>query len=200
MSTNTVVLTSELRPEPGPRRQIIPSGVAGMFLFVFSESMLFAGLISAHTVVRAQAAAQAWPPPGQPRLPLGETALNTGALLLSGVILLLAHAWFKKGPSRAVAPFAISIFLGAFFVVFQGMEWVALIGEGLTLSSSVYGSFFYVIVGAHAIHAAGALAGMVWAWVRLQRGRLSASEFQTVQVFWYFVVLVWPVLYLKIYL
>lgn len=200
MSTNTVVLTSEPRPEPGPRRQIIPSGVAGMFLFVFSESMLFAGLISAHTVVRAQAAAQAWPPPGQPRLPLAETAINTGALLLSGVILILAHAWFKKEPGRAVAPFAISILLGAFFVVFQGMEWVALIGEGLTLSSSVYGSFFYVIVGAHAIHAAGALAGMVWAWVRLQRGRLSASEFQTVQVFWYFVVLVWPVLYLKIYL
>lgn len=200
MSTNSAVLTAERRPEPGPRRQIIPSGVAGMFLFVFSESMLFVGLLSAHTVVRAQSAAEVWPPPGQPRLPLGETAFNTAALLLSGALLIWAHAGFKKGPSRAVVPFAISILLGAFFVVFQGMEWVALISEGLTLSSSVYGSFFYLIVGAHAIHAVGALAGMIWAWARLQRGRLSASEFQTVQVFWYFVVLLWPVLYLKIYL
>lgn len=200
MSPDTAVLTTDSRPAPRPRRKIMPDGVAGMLLFVFSESMLFAGLVSAHTVVRAQAVGQVWPPPGQPRLPIAETAFNTGALLLSGALLILAHMQFRKGPARAVVPFGASILLGMFFVVFQGMEWVALLGEGLTLSSSAYAAFFYVIVGAHAAHALGALSGMIWGWFRLRSGRLSPSEFQTVQVFWYFVVLVWPVLYLKIYL
>jgi heme/copper-type cytochrome/quinol oxidase subunit 3 len=36
--------------------------------------------------------------------------------------------------------------------------------------------------------------------MRLRRGLLTSAQFGTVQVFWYFVVLVWPVLYLKVYL
>jgi len=49
----------------------------------------------------------------------------------------------------------------------------------------------------HAVVALGLLAA---AWVRLQRGWLSASQIATTAVFWYFVVGVWPVLYLRVYL
>jgi cytochrome c oxidase subunit 3 len=90
--------------------------------------------------------------------------------------------------------------LGTFFVGFQGVEWVALLGEGLTMTSSTYGSFFYLIVGTHALHAVAALGGLGWAWLRLDRGLLTTSQLATVSAFWYFVVLVWPVLYLKVYL
>ncbi|MHC4925434.1 MAG: cytochrome c oxidase subunit 3, partial [Planctomycetota bacterium] len=105
-----------------------------------------------------------------------------------------------KDAKKAVLPALFALLLGMFFVGAQGMEWVALLGEGLTLTSSTYGAFFYVIVGTHGLHAVAAILGLGWAWVRLQRGKLTASEFGTVQVFWYFVVLVWPVLYLKVYL
>ena len=47
--------------------------------------------------------------------------------------------------------------LGAFFVLFQGVEWVALLREGLTLTSSTHGAFFYLIIGTHALHAVVAL-------------------------------------------
>jgi cytochrome c oxidase subunit 3 len=171
-----------------------------MLLFVFTEAMLFAGLVSAHTIVKSRAAGQMWPPFGQPRLPLEETAVNTAALLASGVLLVFAHLAFRKEARRALIPLGISVLLGAFFVVFQGVEWAALLGEGLTLTSSSYGSFFYLIIGTHAVHAIAAIGCLVWAWLRLTRGRLTSSELGTVQVFWYFVVLVWPVLYLKVYL
>ncbi len=82
----------------------------------------------------------------------------------------------------------------------QGMEWVALLAEGLTVTSSQYGSFFYVIIGAHAIHAVAAIAGLLWAWYRFRQGRLTSDAFATVTVFWYFVVLVWPFLYFQVYL
>ncbi len=190
----------EPRPEPRHRQKLVPDGVLGVLLVIFAEIMFFAGLISAHTVARSQVAGQLWPPYGQPRLPVEETAVNTAALLVSGIVLVLARFAFRREASSARIPLLLSIGLGTFFVWFQGREWVALLGEGLTIQSSSYGGFFYLIVGAHAAHAVVALVALAWAWFRLDRGRLTASQLAAVSAFWYFVVLVWPVLYVQVYL
>lgn len=190
----------EQRPEPVRRKPIVSSGVLGMLVFIFAEVMFFAGLISAHTIVRSQTAGGMWPPYGQPRLPVEETAINTAALLVSGIVLLLTWFAFRRDRSSARIPLALSVLLGAFFVYSQGLEWVALLGEGLTMQSSSYGGFFYLIVGSHALHAIGALAALVWAMVRLHKGLLTSTQLATVAAFWYFVVLVWPVLYIQVYL
>lgn len=200
MSSSSATLTFEPRPPPRARRRAVPNGVVAMLMFVFTEAMLFAGLISAFIVIRSAAAGQMWPPYGQPRLPFERTAINTTALLVSGVVLVFAQLAFRKQHERARIPVLIAIVLGGFFVGFQGVEWLALIRQGLTLQSSSYGSFFYLIVGAHAVHAVAALGGLVWAWVQLLRKRLTQSAFATVQVFWYFVVIIWPVIYFKVYL
>jgi len=201
MSAESAVLTMDgSRPEPRRRTQIVANGVLGMIMFTFTEAMLFAGMISAHAIVRARSAGQMWPPFGQPRLPIEQTAFNTAALLVSGVALVLAHFAYRKRARQALGPLAIAVLLGLFFVVFQGVEWAALLDEGLTLQSSAYGGFFYLIVGAHALHAVAAILCLVWAWFRLRRGSLSAAQLGTVEVFWYFVVLVWPLIYLKVYL
>jgi heme/copper-type cytochrome/quinol oxidase subunit 3 len=84
--------------------------------------------------------------------------------------------------------------------VFQGVEWVALIGEGLTLTSSNLGSFFYLIVGLHGLHAVAALLLLAYTWRLLRRGWLVSSRLAAAEVFWYFVVGVWPILYLTVYL
>ena len=200
MSTQTATLPVEQRPDPVKRPEMIADGVLGMLVFVFTEIMLFAGMISAHAIVRSQTAGQMWPPYGQPRLPVEQTAVNTAALILSGVVLLLTQFAYRKSSTRAMMPLVIAMLLGGFFVYSQGTEWIALLSEGLTLTSSVYGSFFYLIVGAHALHAVAALLGMGWATYELKEGRLTAAQLGTVATFWYFVVLVWPVLYMKVYL
>jgi len=188
-----VRVVAETRREP-----VIANSVLGMLIFVASETMFFAGLISAFTIVRS--GAMVWPPPGQPRLPIEETAVNTAALLASGVLLMFARRAFGKDRSRASRPLLAAIGLGAFFVVFQGVEWVALLREGLTLTSSTQGSFFYLIVGIHALHAVVALALLIRAWLRLRRGWLASSQLAAAEVFWYFVVGLWPILYLRVYL
>ena len=187
-------------PRPSKLKPAIPSGVLGVLIFIFTEIMFFSGLISAHTIVKSQAAGQMWPPYGQPRLPVGETALNSLALLVSGVVLVFTWFAFKRDPERARIPLLISIALGLVFVGFQGVEWVALLSEGLTMQSSAYGGFFYLIVGSHAIHAVGALIALIWAYERSSKGRLTSTQLGTVSAFWYFVVLVWPVLYWQVYL
>jgi cytochrome c oxidase subunit 3 len=176
----------------------VSNGVLGMVLFCFVEAMLFAGLISAHTIVRSNAIE--WPPPGQPRLPVERTMINTAALLLSAPVLFWAGRVFQRNRRAALRPMGLAIALGAFFVAFQGWEWLALLREGLTLTSSQHGSFFYLIVGMHAVHAVAALGALVWAFRRLVDLRLEPGAFGATAVFWYFVVLVWPILYWRVYL
>ncbi len=200
MTAESIAFGLEPRPEPVRRPKIMADGVMGMLIFVFTEIMMFAGLISAHSIVRSQVAGEMWPPYGQPRLPVQETAVNTAALLVSGIVLVFAYLAFKKEPARARVPMSLALLLGIFFVGSQGTEWVALLGEGLTIQSSTYGGFFYLIVGAHGLHAIAAILALGWAWYQLEKGRLSVSQFATVSVFWYFVVLLWPVLYLNVYL
>src|SRR5688572_642743 len=170
-----------------------------MAIFLFTEVMLFAGLISAHTITRASSAV-GWPPPGQPRLPVEDTAVNSAALILSGVVVFFAQRRFRRDRATAFGPMAVALALGAFFVGFQGVEWAQLIGEGLTLTSSTHGAFFYLIVGVHALHALAALIALGWALFRLRRGLLPPSALTATALFWYFVVGIWPVIYLRVYL
>ena len=178
--------------------QVVSNGVLGMLLFIIVELMTFAGLISAFSIIRASA--MVWPPPDQPRLPLEATALNTAALLVSGFFLYRARRVFQRDREGAQTPLLWAILLGGFFVLFQGYEWVRLIGQGLTFTSSNLGSFFYLIVGLHALHAVAALGLLVHTWNRLRGGWLVQSQLATAEVFWYFVVGLWPVLYLVVYL
>jgi cytochrome c oxidase subunit 3 len=171
----------------------------GMLIFVIVEAMLFAGLISAFMIVKTSSLG-AWPPPGQPRLPVEATAINTAALLLSGCLLLVAHRAFRRAPVRARASLLMSMLLGAYFVIAQGLEWVALIREGLTLLSSTHGGFFYLIVGLHALHAVAALLVLGYSWLLMREERLVSSTFHAAQIFWYFVVGLWPILYIQVYL
>ncbi len=186
-------------PAPAHRTPLVPSALLGMLIFIVTEVMFFAGLISAHTIAKANLP-MGWPPPGQPRLPLEETAYNTLALLASGILVALAGVRYRRAPRSAEAPLLAGLLLGGLFVIFQGVEWLALIGEGLTLTSSTHAGFFYLIVGAHALHVLGALSVLGYALLRLSRGTLSGETFSAVRALWFFVVAVWPVLYWKVYL
>lgn len=182
------------------RKPAVPSGVVAMLIFVLTEIMFFAGLISAFVIVKAQAPGGLWPPPGQPRLPASETAINTVALIASGFLLWHAQRKLAKSPAHAGRPLLAAIALGAAFVWLQGVEWAALLAEGLTFTSSSHGSFFYLIIGTHALHAVVALGALGWCGWQLHKDKLKSSQLWTAAVFWYFVVGVWPFLYVKVYL
>lgn len=187
-------------PAP-PRRRLASNGSLGMALFVFAEVMLFAGFISAYTIVQGSAMPGMWPPPDQPRLPVARTALNTAALLASGVLLFVGGRRHRRIGAAAAQPWMLgALALGAGFVAAQGFEWVALLRHGLTLTSSQLGSFFYVIIGTHALHAVAAILALAWGVVAMRARRLTESALGAIELFWYFVVLVWPLLYWKVYL
>ncbi len=202
MAPRVESITWQNRPAaPRPRRQAaIPHGVLGMLLVVIVEVMFFSGLISAFLISQT-ANVGAWPPPGQPRLPVGATAFNTLVLLASGFLAWQAGQVFKaRDEGRSGRLLLAATLLGGFFVVFQGFEWVSLVREGLTLNYSTHGAFFYLLVGMHALHAVCALVALSWAYAALRRGHLTSDAFWAVRIFWFFVVGLWPVLYLLVYL
>jgi len=202
MSSPTTTLESRAAAPALAAGRRLPNSVLAMIIFVATEIMFFAALMSAHTIARATVLGGVWPPMGQPRLPVERTAFNTAILLLSGALLLVANRRARGGAGYEKArPFvAGAIIAGIAFVLLQGVEWVALLREGLTITSSTHGAFFYLIVGAHAMHAVVAIAALAAIYFPMRRGTLSLSRFAATQIFWYFVVLVWPVIYLRVYL
>jgi cytochrome c oxidase subunit 3 len=196
--TTTIETSMPSRTASGEKR--LPNSVLGMLIFIAAEVMFFAALMSAHTIARSTAMGGIWPPPGQPRLPVERTAVNTAILLLSGLLLWIGNRRIGTERESALRYVAGAIAAGVAFVFLQGVEWVALLREGLTMTSSNHGAFFYLIVGAHALHAVAAIIALAWVYARMRSETLAMSTFAATQAFWYFVVILWPIIYLRVYL
>lgn len=191
------------RPPGEPERTpLVSNAVLGMVAFLWAETMFFAGLVSAFLYLRL--GAPVWPPPLQPRLPVEVTAINTVILLLSGGTLAQALRAIRRGNREGlVNGLGRTALLGAIFLGVQGYEWVRLVNFGLTLSSGTYGATFYTLIGAHAVHVFAALVWLSVILIAASRGSFTARAHVPVLVsgiYWYFVVFLWPILYVLVYL
>lgn len=182
-----------------PRATRVPHGVLAMLFFIVMEIMLFAGLISAY-VISSAVYGNAWPPKGEPPLPVLSTGINTGILLISGFLLWRSGATYAERPKLSQRLLLAATAFGAAFLLFQGGEWLNLLKQGMTLASTTHASYVYLLIGTHALHVCCALAALLWANFKLRREMLSGAAFWTVRLFWYFVVCVWPFLYYLVYL
>lgn len=182
------------------REPIISSAVLGMFIFILTEVMVFASFISAFNIIKSSFTN--WPPLGQPRLPLEITAVNSLFLLASAWWLHQSQSYFKKeqGSARVRKYCLTALLLGVLFVMIQGVEWIRLMRYGLTLTSSIYGSFFYLIIGTHALHVLFAILALFISYRKLLKNELKQDTFAAMKAFWFFVVGLWPVLYWLVYL
>ncbi len=189
-------------PRPPSAVPAISNGRLAIAMLIAAETMLFTGLLGAYVVLRGSA--DAWPPPDQPRLPLGVTWVNTA--VLAGSCWTMARGWKAlrekdaRGLRVGVAETAV---LGAAFLAVQGTEWVRLLGHGLTVSSSVYGATFYTLIGLHGLHVLAAVAWLAAIALRLRGDRFALSRAggaDLCAVYWYFVCGLWAVLFPLVYL
>ncbi len=182
----------------------ISNAVLGMVFLLVTELMFFSGLISSFIVNKA---GWDWPPVGQPRLPVEVTAINTLILLISAITIYLAIRSFARsenGNSQGLQKWLRwTMALGLVFVVIQGVEWVRLLGFGLTMTSSLYGAFFYTIIGMHGLHVVAGFSILLYLWFYLKKPKSLEAKKDTLKacsLYWYFVVGIWPILYVLVYL
>ena len=137
----------------------VSSGRIAIVMLMVAETMLFTTLLGGYVVLRG--AGGAWPPAGMPRLPLAVTWVNTSVLLAS--CWTMSRAWRAAGAHDARQlrySLAETALLGSTFLTIQGTEWVRLVHFGLTLSTSIYGATFYLLIGLHGLHVLAAAAGL----------------------------------------
>jgi len=192
-----------------------PSMVSvGTIVWLSSELMFFAALFACYFTIRAVA----------PDLWTQETAhlnvpfstVNTTVLVLSSVTCQLGVFAAERGQvGRRGSVFQVSqwglrewfvltYLMGAFFIAGQVVEYAELIHLGITLSSSPYGSVFYLTTGFHGLHVTGGLIAFLYVLGRTFMARRFTHEQAVtaivVSYYWHFVDVVWIALFATIYL
>jgi cytochrome c oxidase subunit 3 len=94
--------------------------------------------------------------------------------------------------------------MGAIFIGGQVYEYAHLVSEGVTLSSTAYGSVFYITTGFHGLHVTGGLIAFLVVLIRVFKaqkfGHSQATMAIVVSYYWHFVDIVWIALFSAIYL
>jgi cytochrome c oxidase subunit 3 len=174
----------------------------GTIIWLSSELMFFAGLFAMYFTARARAT-EGWPP--EP------TELNLPYATFFTVILVLSSVTCQFGVFSAESGnvyglrrwFTITFVMGLVFVLGQANEYRTLVEEGTTISSSTYGSVFYLTTGFHALHVIGGLIAFIFMLVRSTMGRFTPAQATAaivVSYYWHFVDVVWVGLFATIYL
>jgi heme/copper-type cytochrome/quinol oxidase subunit 3 len=200
MTTTTVnVLVDGVTGKPEARKPLLASCVLATIIFVLTEIMFFTALISSYLVIKAGMGS--WAPPETVTIPVAATALNTLILLSSAVLFFIAGRKYKSPNDRlAIKQLYLSATLmGAFFVSSQGYEWVKLVSYGMTMQNSLFGSCFYLLIGSHGLHVLSAVIVLGFFFTKLVQGKLTVDNFKALRIYWYFVVMIWPILYGLVY-
>jgi cytochrome c oxidase subunit III len=188
----------------------------GTIIWLSSELMFFAALFAMYFTIRSvdKGLGQAWP---KADLNLFLASINTTVLLLSsvtcqmGVFAVERHQLRRSGSIFNVARwglrewYVLSFLMGLYFVLGQGIEYLDLINkQHVTLSSSNYGSVFFLTTGFHGLHVSGGLIAFLFLLGRTFAAKKFTLEQQTsaivVSYYWHFVDVVWIGLFTTIYI
>jgi len=186
----------------------------GTIIWLSSELMFFAALFASYFTIRA-VSPELWAQSTE-KLDVPFAAVNTTILVLSSLTCqmgVFAAERGQVGRSGSVFQvprwglrewFILTYFMGAVFVAGQATEYTSLIGEGVTIPSSGYGSMFYLTTGFHALHVTGGLVAFLFVLGRTFMARRFTHEQAVsaivVSYYWHFVDVVWIGLFATIYL
>jgi cytochrome c oxidase subunit 3 len=187
----------------------------GTIVWLSSELMFFAALFAMYFTIRSVDKGEGLPWPGA-HLDLRLATINTLVLLLSSVTCQMGVFAVERGQIRRTASifdfrkwglrewYVLSFLMGLYFVCGQGYEYLALVRDGLTLSSSGYGSVFFIPTGFHGLHVTGGLIAFLFLLGRTYAAKTFTQEQQVsaivVSYYWHFVDVVWIGLFTTIYL
>ncbi len=186
----------------------------GMWLFLASEALLFAGLFGLYTCYRIAHAADFLAASRHNNVYLG--TLNTVVLITSSFTVAWAiHSLQAGRPRAAVRSLALTLLLGASFLVVKGVEYRQHFHDGIFPSSyyrfaelpqsgaRLFFTLYYFMTGLHALHVVGGMTWVAATLVLVRRGRLGAARplgLELAGLYWHLVDLVWIFLWPLLYL
>lgn len=197
MSATTLVPHTLAKPgEPW----VLPSrGRVAMFGLIIGESAIFTIFVVAYIFYIGKSLYG--PTPQILEVPV----FNTICLLSSSLTIMLAERCIERNKIKAFAAWwALTAALGAIFLAGTGIEWHTLIYEkGLTISTNLFGTTFYSLVGLHATHVVFGLIGLTLVLIFTLAGKVTEKHAERIKVFalyWHFVDAVWVVVFTVVYI
>ncbi len=187
------------REQAEARAWALPSpGRVGMFSLIAAESAIFVIFIVAYAFYVGKSLSGPTPSVLHPPL------FISVCLLSSSATMELAVRSLKRRKSSAFTSWwLLTIALGAIFLVGTGLEWRHLIvDEGLTISSNLFGTTFYSLVGLHGFHVTVGLLLMTTVAVFAGLKKVTAehaSKVELIALYWHFVDSVWVAVFTLVY-
>jgi cytochrome c oxidase subunit 3 len=179
--------------------QLPSPGRVGMFALIFAELAIFVIFIVAYAFYIGKSLS------GPTPAVLSPPIVTSGCLVSSSVTMELAITALRRdGAARFKFWWLVTFLLGATFLTGTALEWRHLIvDEGLTISSNLFGTTFYSLVGLHGFHVTVGLLliGSVAVFSALGKvSRDQASKLAVLSLYWHFVDVVWIVVFTLVYI
>ena len=196
-----IAVEIERSPAPlPPAVWMLPDrGVVGMVSFIIAESAIFTIVVVAYLFYLGKS--QSGP---TPREVLEVPVFYTVCLLCSSATIHLAAKRLGRGEPRSfLVLWMLTLLLGGLFLYGTAQEWHRLIYQhGLTISTNLFGTTYYSLVGLHALHVTVGLAMIAIVFVLAAAGRVGTVHLGRVDVlslYWHFVDVVWVVVFTVVY-
>jgi cytochrome c oxidase subunit 3 len=175
----------------------------GTIVWLSSELMFFAGLFAIYFTARAQNPPGATWPPAPTHLDVPYALVVTIVLVASSFTCQFGVFAAERGDVFGLRRwYLLTLVMGTIFVLGQSWEYVNLVHEGTTLSSSAYGTVFYLATGFHGLHVTGGLIAFIFLIIRTKLSKFTpqqATAAIVVSYYWHFVDVVWIGLFAVIY-
>jgi cytochrome c oxidase subunit 3/cytochrome o ubiquinol oxidase subunit 3 len=186
--------SSETWRETLPRR-----GYAAILALILTESAFFSIFVVAYIFYSGKSLSGPFP-----KDVLSTPIVNTICLLSSSVTIVWAIRSLHRGSVRAFAFWWLLTFvLGMEFLLGTAFEWHRLIyHEGFTISTNLFGTTFYSLVGLHAAHVTIGLLLILLVMILTVGGYVDeryAYRTDVLSWYWHFVDAVWVVVFLTVY-
>jgi cytochrome c oxidase subunit III len=175
-------------------------GKVGMACLIIAESAIFTIFVVAYLYYIGKSLTGP-----TPREVLESPIFFTVCLLSSSLTIHLALKLLERGKRGAfLALWFLTIVLGALFMYGTAREWHRLIYEhGLTISTNLFGTTYYSLVGLHATHVT---VGLLMLTIVLlfglagRVGREQSARIDVLSMYWHFVDAVWVVVFTVVYI
>ena len=174
---------------PSPERRVPEAWRVGFWLFLASETMFFASLVSGYVLLRA--GSDAWP----------QHALVTPAGAVMQTLLLAGTAAAVQVARRRMSsgPLWLATVLALAFVSFTVASYDRQLSSGAGPAVDLALASWFTLTGVHLLHVIGGAMTTAWlagpGWPDATAGSASLpGRLEATQRFWLFLLAVWLVL------
>jgi len=195
MSALTIPITQ------APRSWVLPDrGKVAMAALIIAESAIFTIFVVAYLFYVGKSLTGP-----TPRDVLETPIFYSICLLSSSITMHLAGSFLERGRKGAfLSLWFLTFILGGLFLFGTGQEWLRLIYEkGLTISTNLFGTTYYSLVGLHAFHLTAGLLMLLVVLIFGLTGHVSqdhSGRIGVLSMYWHFVDAVWVVVFTVVYI